>query len=209
MCVYLPPVCSLPTPPHNLLTIPNPLVPAAASSAAHEDDAEEMCPACMSDVPRWKLLSAGCGHDMCTDCWRGHLTARLAEFGKDVHFLGGCPDPGCGAIIPESVWLEMANDHDRTVYTQHVIHSYIPLTGQVRALRLPLGRSVACCCLAPICWGVCNSPWLSISQSSSCVQASIFCARMLLRVPPRPCRWCGAPTPSARAPCATATRTQT
>jgi hypothetical protein len=141
----------------------------------------------MSDVPRWKLLSAGCDHDMCTDCWRGHLSARLAEFGKDVHFLGGCPDPGCGAIIPESVWLEMANDHDRTVYTQHVIHSYIPLTGQVRVPCLSLARCATHCCVVSI--------WRNVFVSSRRLR-TLLVVRACSHLFPRPLMFPSLPAPA-------------
>jgi predicted transcriptional regulator len=53
------------------------------------DDESEMCPACLDDVPRWKLVNLGCGHDMCESCWRKHLTTSLAEFQEKAHVRVG------------------------------------------------------------------------------------------------------------------------
>jgi len=59
--------------------------PPAPAAAPHEDDAQDMCGACLEEVPRWRLVSLGCGHDMCDGCWRRHLAASLEEHGKRVH----------------------------------------------------------------------------------------------------------------------------
>lgn len=60
---------------------PAPLLPAVP----HADDAASMCGACLEDVPLWRLVSLGCGHEMCDGCWRKHLAAALEEHGKRVH----------------------------------------------------------------------------------------------------------------------------
>lgn len=58
---------------------------AATAPDAHIDDEVEMCGACLDDVPRWRLVSLGCGHVMCDGCWRRHLASALEEHGKRVH----------------------------------------------------------------------------------------------------------------------------
>jgi len=131
------------------------------AGARHEDDALEECPACMNDVPRWKIVSCGCEHVMCCDCWKNHMAALLTEHGKNVFRRGTCPDSSCGTIIPEALWSALASDHVRSMYRKYVIHSFVPLTGQItwcpnpscnRALRYKhLHNELQCVCGMRFC----------------------------------------------------------
>lgn len=128
--------------------------PPAPAAAPHEDDAQDMCGACLEEVPRWRLVSLGCGHDMCDGCWRRHLAASLEEHGKRVHVrvstarrqtqaLGRllllllpcpqtrCPEPGCAVAVTQASWEALAEKSALQKYRQFVLRSFVPLTGNV------------------------------------------------------------------------------
>lgn len=130
---------------------------AAATAAVAEP--EDMCPACMNDVPAYKLVSPGCDHSMCSDCWQQHLSALLAKHGKEVHYAGRCTD--CATVVPEALWNELATPKDLSVYRQYVIRSFIPLKGKMvwcpnpqcnKALRFEQERTdLLCACGLRFC----------------------------------------------------------
>ena len=127
--------------------------PLAAALPPTEDDSSETCGACLDDVPRWKLVSLGCGHEMCDTCWRKHLAASLEEHGKRVHvkvwrsieciletplvkrcYLAlqtKCPEPGCLVVVSQRTWEVLAEKPVLQRYQQFVLRSFVPLTGNV------------------------------------------------------------------------------
>jgi hypothetical protein len=126
---------------------------AAKLRLAHaEDQPKEMCLSCLEDVPKWKLISLGCEHPICSEyviasarftqrlfssrccvcsCWRKHFTASFEEHGKNVFKNTKCHDASCGIVVPELFWQELAREVDYAKYRQFVMRSFVPLTGQV------------------------------------------------------------------------------
>lgn len=130
-----------------------------------------MCNACLEEVEAWRMVSAGCGHELCDTCWAGHFGGQLQEYGKDVVYKSRCPEVGCTTVVQQVMWEELAREADLRQYKQFTLHTFVPLTGNVvwcpnpkctRAIRYRHQRSdLGCACglrFCITCWCEAHSP---------------------------------------------------
>jgi hypothetical protein len=79
----------------DLFTPSEPPLPSATWSPPKEvlSADERMCSVCMCPTPVAQFARLECGHEFCTDCWAGHLSAKLSEGPACV--FAACMAPKC------------------------------------------------------------------------------------------------------------------
>lgn len=135
------------------------------------DSDKVMCNGCLEEADAWRMVFAGCGHELCDTCWAGHFAAQLQELGKDVVYKSHCPEVGCMTNVQQVMWEELARDVDLRKYKQFTLHTFVPLTGNVvwcpnpkctRAIRYRHQRAdLHCTCgmrFCVHCWSEAHSP---------------------------------------------------
>jgi hypothetical protein len=66
------------------------------------------CPVCFEDVPATKVLSAGCEHFACRDCWKGYLDANINDKAAVTRLK--CIGANCKVTTPFTVLFQVADD---------------------------------------------------------------------------------------------------
>ena len=82
------------------------VVPGQASLAEEEG----RCIVCFEDGAGVAMLHAGCGHQMCVDCWRGYALSRMEDRASWLDASTAnirCAEPGCGAVARDALLREV------------------------------------------------------------------------------------------------------
>jgi ariadne-1 len=117
--------------------------------------------------PSYNMLSAGCGHFYCKQCYRGHILSALDD-GLGV-LRARCPhvsadDRRCQCIVPENIAKDVLTENEQARFDEFRTRAYIeqkpkvrwcPAAGCERAIEGPdLSESidVQCQCGEHFCW---------------------------------------------------------
>jgi len=113
------------------------------------------------------MISAGCAHYYCRECWGGYIHAAVGDGARCLVLR--CPDPSCGAPVTRELVREVlaaGEDDDKARYETFVVRSYVeegtskyvrwcPGPGCTLAVRAEPGSAlyeVACECRHVFCF---------------------------------------------------------
>lgn len=87
------------------------------------------CKICFESFDAKTMLSAGCGHLFCSDCWKAYLAVSIND-GPGCLTLP-CPDPdkpNCKAFADLDMVESLASDDDKQTYYRYLHRSYVELS---------------------------------------------------------------------------------
>lgn len=123
---------------------------------------ELTCGICLEIYPLVSMNTAGCGHQFCTDCWKGYINTSIND-GPGCLMLR-CPDPSCSAVVGQDMVNILASDEYNKKYSLYLLRSYIegnkktkwcPAPGCEYAVEFDMGGGnydVCCKCSYNFCW---------------------------------------------------------
>ncbi|KAG0544836.1 hypothetical protein BDA96_02G310800 [Sorghum bicolor] len=131
-------------------------------AATSVNDRPLTCAICFDVHSAGEMISAGCAHYYCRECWGGYIHAAVGDGARCLVLR--CPDPSCGAPVTRELVREVFaagedDDDDRARYEAFVVRSYVeegtskyvrwcPGPGCTLAVRAEPGSApyeVACC----------------------------------------------------------------
>nr|CAB3481706.1 unnamed protein product [Digitaria exilis] len=117
----------------------------AAGDVVPGADVQAACGVCADFKPAAEMLSAGCAHLYCQDCWRGYLASELDGSGPRCLTLR-CPEPSCRRAVLRGT-VERITAGEDAAYARAVARAYV----DARRLWLtPCTATAGCGCAAEV-----------------------------------------------------------
>ncbi|KAI6242112.1 RBR-type E3 ubiquitin transferase [Aphelenchoides fujianensis] len=129
-----------------------------------EDRRKDDCALCCETR---RLISVGCEHKYCQECWTRYCTTMI---GEQNLWSFTCPDPSCGMVITEDAILRLVDDEKiLATFKQSLINSFVgdssrvhwcPATDCEYATKVPTTEKcgVPCLCSFTYC-SQCKAEW--------------------------------------------------
>jgi len=105
-----------------------------------KDEGASMCCICMAEKPH--MLSLGCGHGFCEDCWREYLHVQVNDGRSAV--LTRCPQHKCSQIVLSDIFRTLCDEARRAKYDEWHLRTFVDDNPSVKWCSNPNGCSNAC-----------------------------------------------------------------
>eukprot|EP00929_Paragymnodinium_shiwhaense_P031994 TRINITY_DN17809_c0_g1_i1.p1 TRINITY_DN17809_c0_g1~~TRINITY_DN17809_c0_g1_i1.p1 ORF type:complete len:543 (+),score=138.44 TRINITY_DN17809_c0_g1_i1:96-1724(+) len=125
----------------------------SSSSSAKPAAVAGTCSICLQ--AQEMLMSLGCGHGFCADCWQGYLHSKVDDGRESVK--AKCPAPKCGRSVPFCFYSKFCEPEKISKYEEWRLRTYVDENASVKWCPNPEGCTFACENLSSeMCDIVCN-----------------------------------------------------
>lgn len=111
----------------------------SASSSSGTGESHATCPICMSLTGG--LVSLGCGHGFCRDCWSGYLHSQVDDGKSSV--ATKCPQHKCNAAVPMKWFSDFCDTERRDKYQEWCLKAFVDENSSIKWCSNPVGCQFA------------------------------------------------------------------